>query len=153
MVEAVTDNRNRTIADVRSVFTKHGGNLGESGCVSWLFESRGVIVVDTKGIDADELALFAIDAGADDVKIEKGYLEVFTNPQNLEIVRKNLERKSTIESAEVSLVPSSTVMVDEQGAIKVLKLVDHLDELDDVQRVFSNVDYSESVMEKLKAQV
>ena len=153
MVEAVTDNRNRTIADVRSVFTKHGGNLGESGCVSWLFESRGVIVVDTKGIDADELALFAIDAGADDVKIEKGNLEVFTNPQNLEIVRKNLERKSTIESAEVSLVPSSTVMVDEQGAIKVLKLVDHLDELDDVQRVFSNVDYSESVMEKLKAQV
>lgn len=153
MVEAVTDNRNRTIADVRSVFTKHGGNLGESGCVSWLFESRGVIVVDTKGADADELALFAIDAGADDVKIEKGYLEVLTNPQKLEIVRKNLERKSTVSSAEVSLVPKSTVMVDEQGAIKVLKLIDHLEELDDVQRVSSNVDYSESVMEKLKAQV
>jgi YebC/PmpR family DNA-binding regulatory protein len=153
MVEAVTDNRNRTIADVRSVFTKHGGNLGESGCVSWLFESRGVIIVDTKGADADELALFAIDAGADDVKIEKDYLEVLSSPQKLEIVRKNLERKGTIISAEVSLVPKSTVMVDEQGAIKVLKLIDHLDELDDVQRVFSNVDYSESVMEKLKAQV
>ncbi len=153
MVEALTDNRNRTIADVRSVFTKHGGNLGESGCVSWLFENRGVIIIETTGMDAEELALFAIDAGADDVKIEKGYLEVFANPQKLENVRKNLEQKGKIASAEVSLIPKSTVMVDEQGAIKVLKLVDHLEELDDVQRVFSNVDYSESVMEKLRAQV
>jgi len=153
MVEAMTDNRNRTLADVRSVFTKHGGNLGESGCVSWLFESKGVITVDTKGIDADDLALLAIDAGADDVKIENNYLDVIVTPQKLEAVRKAIEQKKPIVSAEVSLMPKSTVMVDEQGALKVLKLLDHLEELDDVQRVFSNVDYSESVLEKLRAQV
>lgn len=153
MVEAMTDNRNRTLADVRSVFTKHGGNLGESGCVSWLFESKGVITVDTKGIDADDLALLAIDAGADDVKIDNNYLDVIVTPQKLETVRKAIEQKGPIVSAEVSLVPKSTVMVDEQGALKVLKLLDHLEELDDVQRVFSNVDYSESVLEKLRAQV
>jgi YebC/PmpR family DNA-binding regulatory protein len=153
MVEAMTDNRNRTLADVRSVFTKHGGNLGESGCVSWLFESNGVITVDTKGIDADDLALLAIDAGADDVKIENNYLDIIVTPQKLETVRKAIEQKKPIVSAEVSLMPKSTVMVDEQGSLKVLKLLDHLEELDDVQRVFSNVDYSESVLEKLRAQV
>jgi YebC/PmpR family DNA-binding regulatory protein len=153
MVEAMTDNRNRTLADVRSIFTKHGGNLGESGCVSWLFENKGVITVDTKGADAEELALLAIDAGADDVKVENGYLDILVSPQKLEAVRKAIEQKKPIISAEVSLVPKSTVMVDEQGALKVLKLLDHLEELDDVQRVFSNVDYSETVLEKLRAQV
>jgi YebC/PmpR family DNA-binding regulatory protein len=153
MVEAMTDNRNRTLADVRSIFTKHGGNLGESGCVSWLFENKGVITVDTKGADAEELALLAIDAGADDVKVENSYLDILVSPQKLEAVRKAIEQKKPIISAEVSLVPKSTVMVDEQGALKVLKLLDHLEELDDVQRVFSNVDYSETVLEKLRAQV
>jgi YebC/PmpR family DNA-binding regulatory protein len=153
MAEAVTDNRNRTISEIRNVFSRHGGNLGESGCVSWLFENRGVITVDTKGADADELALLAIDAGADDVRTEKGSLEVLVNPQRLETVRKVIEQKRPIIGAEVSLVPKTTVEVDEQGALKVLKLLDHLEELDDVQRVFSNVDYSESVLEKLQAQV
>lgn len=153
MVEAMTDNRNRTLSDVRSVFARHGGNLGESGCVSWLFENRGIITVDTKDGDAEELALLAIDAGADDVQTEKGYLEVLVNPQKLEAVRKAIEQKRPIISAEVSLVPKSTVMVDEQGALKVLKLLDHLEELDDVQRAFSNVDYSEAVLEKLRVQV
>jgi YebC/PmpR family DNA-binding regulatory protein len=153
MAEAVTDNRNRTISEIRNVFSRHGGNLGESGCVSWLFENRGVITVDTKGADADELALLAIDAGADDVRTEKGSLEVLVNPQKLEAVRKIIEEKRSIIGAEVSLVPKTTVEVDEQGALKVLKLLDHLEELDDVQRVFSNVDYSESVLEKLQAQV
>jgi YebC/PmpR family DNA-binding regulatory protein len=152
MVEAMTDNRNRTISEIRNVFTRHGGNLGESGSVSWLFDNRGVITVDTKNANADDLALVAIDAGADDVTTGKGYLEVLVNPQKLETVRKIIEQKRPIISAEVSLIPKSTVMVDEQNAIKVLKLLDHLEELDDVQRVFSNVDYSESVLEKLQAQ-
>src|SRR4030042_6514955 len=90
MVEAVTDNRNRTVSEVRNIFTKHGGNMGESGSVSWIFENRGVITVDTKNADADELALMAIDAGADDVTTEKGYLEVMVNPQKLETVRKTI---------------------------------------------------------------
>jgi YebC/PmpR family DNA-binding regulatory protein len=152
MVEAMSDNRNRTIADVRSVFTKHGGNLGESGCVSWLFESRGVITVDTKDANAEELALLVIDAGADDVKVEKDYLDVYVSPQKLETVRKAIEKKKPIVSAEVSLVPKSTIMVDEQAALKIVKLLDHLEGLDDVQRVFSNVDYSEAVLEKLRVQ-
>jgi transcriptional/translational regulatory protein YebC/TACO1 len=114
---------------------------------------KGVITVDTKGADAEELALLAIDAGADDVKVENGYLDILVSPQKLEAVRKAIEQKKPIISAEVSLVPKSTVMVDEQGALKVLKLLDHLEELDDVQRVFSNVDYSETVLEKLRAQV
>ena len=153
MVEAVTDNRNRTISEIRNVFTRHGGNLGEAGSVSWLFDNRGIITVDTKNVNADDLALIAIDAGADNVTTEKGYLEILVTPQKLEMVRKAIEQKKPIVSAEISLIPKSTVMVDEQNAIKVLKLLDHLEELDDVQRVFSNVDYNESVLEKLQAQV
>jgi YebC/PmpR family DNA-binding regulatory protein len=152
MVEAMTDNRNRTIADVRSVFTKHGGNLGESGCVSWLFENRGIITVSAKGGNAEELALLAIDAGADDVKVTGEYLDILVSPQKLEAVRKTVEQKQPVISAEVSLVPKTTVMTDEEGALKVLRLLDHLEELDDVQRVFSNLDYSEAVLEKLRVQ-
>jgi transcriptional/translational regulatory protein YebC/TACO1 len=111
-----------------------------------------VITVETKDANVDELALLAIDAGADDVKVEKGYLEVLVSPQKLETVRKIIEQKKPIISAEVSLVPKNMVMVDEQVALKVLKLLDHLEELEDVQRVFSNVDYSEAVMEKLLTQ-
>jgi YebC/PmpR family DNA-binding regulatory protein len=152
MVETLTDNRNRTLSDVRNVFSKHGGNMGEAGCVAWIFESKGVITVDTSDSDAEELALLAIDAGANDVKIEEGYLEVYTTPQNLEDVRKAIEQVKPILSAEVSLLPNNTVMVDEKGALQTLKLLDHLEELDDVQKVFSNVDYNEAVLEKLRSQ-
>ncbi|MBM3119817.1 MAG: YebC/PmpR family DNA-binding transcriptional regulator [Chloroflexi bacterium] len=153
MVEALTDNRNRTIQEVRSLFSRHGGNLGESGCVAWLFDNRGVITVETDGVDAEELALLAIDAGAEDVKMEKGYLEIYTTPQNLETVRRAVEQIKPPVSAEVSRVAKSTVTLDEKEAIQTLKLLDHLEELDDVQHVFANLDYSEAVLEKLKAQV
>jgi YebC/PmpR family DNA-binding regulatory protein len=106
LVEALTDNRNRTLSDVRNVFSKHGGNMGESGCVSWIFESKGVITVDTSYGDAEELALLAIDAGANDVKVEEGYLEIYTTPQNLEDVRKAVEQVKPVLSAEVSLLPN-----------------------------------------------
>ncbi len=152
MVEALTDNRNRTIQEVRSLFSRHGGSLGESGCVAWLFESRGVITVETDGTDAEELALLAIDAGAEDVKVEEGYLEIYTTPQNLETVRRAVEQIKPPVSAEVSRVAKSTVTLDEKEAIQTLKLLDHLDELDDVQHVFANLDYSDAVLEKLKAQ-
>jgi YebC/PmpR family DNA-binding regulatory protein len=153
MVEALTDNRNRTIQEVRSLFSRHGGNLGESGCVAWLFNNRGVITVETDGVDAEELALLAIDAGAEDVKMEKGYLEIYTTPQNLETVRRAVEQIKPPVSAEVSRVAKSTVTLDEKEAIQTLKLLDHLEELDDVQHVSANLDYSEAVLEKLKAQV
>jgi len=152
MVQAVTDNRNRTLQEVRSVFARHGGNLGESGCVVWIFDNRGVITVDgTEGVDVEKLALLAIDAGADDVKTEKCFLEIITTPSNLEPVRKAIEEVKLVVSAEVSRVPKSTVVLGEKEALQTLKLLDHLEEMDDVQHVFSNVDYSEAVLEKLKA--
>lgn len=153
MVEALTDNRNRTLQEVRSLFSRHGGNLGESGCVAWLFEAKGVIIVETDGLDAEELALLAIDAGAEDVKVEKGYLEIHTRPQNLELVKKSVGQKKPVVSAELSLVPKSTMMLGEKEALQTLKLLDQLEELDDVQRVFSNVDYSDTVLERLRSQV
>ena len=152
MVEALTDNRNRTIQEVRSLFTRHGGSLGASGSVAWIFETRGVITVETDSVDAEELALAAIDAGAEDVKEEKGYLEVLTTPQNLETVRKAVEQIKPPVSAEVQRVAQKTVVLDEDQAVKTLKFLDHLEELDDVQHVSANLDYSEAVLEKLRAQ-
>jgi len=152
LVEALTDNRNRTLQEVRSLFFRHGGSLGASGSVAWIFDARGIITVETDGVNAEELAMAAIDAGADDVKEEKGYLEIHTTPQNLETVRKAVEKIKPPVSAEVQRVAKQTVVLDEQQAIQTLKLLDHLEELDDVQHVSANLDYSEAVLEKLRAQ-
>jgi len=153
LVAALTNNRNRTIQDVRRLFTRHGGNLGESGCVSWLFESKGVITVESDGSDAEEIALQAIDAGAEDVKTERGYIEIYTQPQDLEKVRKAIEEGKHIISAELSLIPKTTMLLDEKEAAQALSILDHLEELDDVQHVFSNVDFSDATLEKLRGQV
>jgi YebC/PmpR family DNA-binding regulatory protein len=152
LVEALTDNRNRTVQDVRRLFTRHGGNLGENGCVSWLFESRGVITVESNGANAEEVALRAIDAGAEDVKTEKGYVEIYTQPQELEKVRKVIEEKEHVISAEVSLTPKTTVVLDENKAVQALNFLDDLEGLDDVQRVFSNLDFSDTTLERLRSQ-
>jgi YebC/PmpR family DNA-binding regulatory protein len=150
LVEALTDNRNRTIQDVRRLITRHGGNLGESGCVSWLFESRGVITVESDAQDAEEIALRAIDAGAEDVKTGNGYVEIFTQPQDLEAVRKVVEEKQHVISAELSLTPKTTVLLDDNKAVQALSLLDQLEELEDVQRVSSNIDFSDATSEKLR---
>ncbi len=152
LAEALTDNRNRTVQDVRRLFANHGGNLGENGCVSWLFEKRGVITVEVNAQDADEIALRAIDAGAEDVRAEKGYLEIYTQPEDLELVRQAMEKEDHVISAEVSMLPSTTVLLDESKAVQALKFLDHLEELDDVQRVFSNLDFSDDTSEKLRSQ-
>jgi YebC/PmpR family DNA-binding regulatory protein len=149
LVEALSDNRNRTLQDVRNIFTRHGGNLGESGCVAWLFDSRGLITVETNAQDAEELALEAIDAGAEDVKIENNYIEVYTKPEELEKVREALGQKNiAIASAEVSMVPKTIVELEEKAALQTLKLLDKLEELDEVQHVSSNVDFSDAILEK-----
>ncbi|MFO7773233.1 MAG: YebC/PmpR family DNA-binding transcriptional regulator [Dehalococcoidia bacterium] len=150
LVEALTDNRNRTIQEVRRVFTRHGGNLGESGCVSWLFENRGVITVASDDRDPEAIALRAIDAGAEDVKTEKDYVEIYTQPQDLEEVRKVIEEKENVISAELSLAPKTTVLLDEDKAVQALNFLDQLEELEDVQRVSSNVDFSDATSEKLR---
>ena len=152
LVNALTDNRNRTIQEVRSVFTRHGSNLGESGCVAWLFDSKGVIIIKADNIDADELALSAIDAGAEDVKVENGYVEVYTIPEDLEKVRAALEEnKVVISSSELLMVPKTMVQLDEKAAMQALKLMEKLEDIDDVQNVFSNADIPDSVVEEYQA--
>jgi YebC/PmpR family DNA-binding regulatory protein len=147
-VEALTDNRNRTAADVRHVFTKNDGNLGESGSVAWLFERKGVILVPGE-IDEDELMLAAADAGAEDVEAEESTYRVTTAPENLHAVREALESAGVaIESAESTMVPKTSVEIeDETVARKVVRMMDELEENDDVQDVYSNFDIPETVLE------
>ena len=153
LIQVLTDNRNRTLQEIRNVFSRGGSSLGEAGCVSWLFQTKGVITIETDHVDAEEVALWAIDAGAEDVKLEKDYLEVHADLEKLEAVRQALEQRGVaIVSAEVSMLPTTTVELGEKQALQALKLLDKLDEMEEVQRVFSNVDYSEEVLEKLRAQ-
>jgi YebC/PmpR family DNA-binding regulatory protein len=152
MVQALSDNRNRTLQDVRNIFSRHGGNLSESGSVAWLFDSRGVITVPTNAKDAEELALQAIDAGAEDVKIEKTFIDVYTKPAELEKVREALEQKKmAVDSAELCLVPKTVVELEEKAALQTLKLLDKLEELDEVQSVACNADFSDAILEKYQS--
>jgi YebC/PmpR family DNA-binding regulatory protein len=149
LAQALTDNKNRTISEVRNILSRGGGNLGESGSVTWLFESRGVIIIDGTKENAEEVALFAIDAGAEDVKIEGTSLEVNTKPQDLEAVRKALElKKVPISSSELSMVPKTVVKLEEKAALQALKLLDKLEELDEVQHVYTNADFPDDVVGK-----
>ncbi len=149
MVEALTDNRNRTVSEMRNAFTRGGGNMGESGCVAWIFESRAVLMVDAAGRDPDELALLAIDVGAEDVKTDSNTVEVYSSPDHLEAVKGALEQRQVrVTSAETSMVAKTTMDLSEKEALQVLKLMDRLEELDDVQRVYTNIDFSEELLEK-----
>ena len=142
LVQALTDNRNRTASEIRSVFNKTGGNLGEAGCVAWVFDQSGLITLDPNGADPDELALAAIDAGASDVQVADGQIDVTTPPEALEAVKQALEAKAArVVSAELSMVPKNTVALDEKEAEQALRLLDRLDDLDDVQRVYTNADF------------
>jgi len=148
-VQALTDNRNRTLQEVRNTFTRHSSSLGESGCVAWLFDSKGLITLKANDLDAEEVALQAIDAGAEDVKVENDYVEIYTKPEELEKVRAALEQNNLpIASAELSMVPKTMVELEEKAALQTLKLLDKLEELDDVQHVSSNADFPNSVLEK-----
>ena len=152
LVSALTDNRNRTVQEVRSTFTRHGGSMGESGCVAWIFESRGVININAENVEADELALNAIDAGAEDVQVESGVVEVITKPDALEKVRAALEQKKIkIEESELQMVSKTLVKLDEKAATQALKLLERLEEIDDVQNVYSNADIPDSVLEAIQA--
>jgi YebC/PmpR family DNA-binding regulatory protein len=151
LVQALTDNRNRTLQEIRGAFSRGGGNLADAGGVAWLFESKGVITLETNEDNAEEVALMAIDAGAEDVRIEKDFTEVYTHPQMLEAVRRSLDNsKVRVAAAELSMIPKTMVGLDEEEALRAVRLLDRLEELDDVQRVFSNVDFSDAVMEKIR---
>jgi YebC/PmpR family DNA-binding regulatory protein len=149
IVEALTDNRNRTAAEVRHAFDKNDGNLGGSGAVAWLFERRGVILVDADRADEDELTLAAAEGGADDVTRDGSTFQVTSAPEALVTVREAIEAAGIpIESAELTMVPKTTIEVaDESAAKKVLRLLDALEENDDVQDVYANFDIPEQVLE------
>jgi YebC/PmpR family DNA-binding regulatory protein len=149
IVEALTDNRNRTASDVRHTFAKNDGNLGGSGAVAWLFERRGLVLVDAAGVDEDELILAAAEAGADDVALDGTTFTVTTDVQFLSAVREAVEAAGfTVESAELTMVPKTTVEVADEGdAKKVLRLMDQLEDNDDVQDVYANFDIPERVLE------
>ncbi len=148
MVEAATDNRNRTASEIRAVFTRHNSKLGESGSVQWIFEQKGIIEIDASGRSADDLVLMAIDAGAEDVEVDGSLVTVYTTPSAFEKVRAALEKAGVkIASAELSMRPSQTVRVEGDQAQKVIHLVEALEELDDVQRVHANFDVPEEVLQ------
>jgi len=150
LLQVLTTNRNRTAADVRSAFARGGGNLGETGCVAWNFETRGILTLEMDDeAKGEELSLLAIDAGADDVKLEDGLLEIFTAPEGLLKVRQALESDGiSPDTAEISMVPKVTVTLGEKEAEQTLKLLDSLEELDDVQKAYTNADFSTEVLEK-----
>jgi YebC/PmpR family DNA-binding regulatory protein len=152
LVQALTDNRNRTVSEVRSAFTKLGGNLGESGSVGWMFANRGVITINADGKDADEIALVAIDAGAADVETADGVIEAYTEPQELKSVEDALRAAELeIEEAGLRYVATTSLELEDQATVQNLRLIERLEDLDDVQQVFTNLEINDEVLAQLSA--
>ena len=144
IVETLTDNRNRTAADVRHFFDKFGGNMGQTGCVSFMFDQKGVILIENDGIDEDEITMDALDAGAEDFEASDDFFEITTDPADFHAVRDALEGKYTISSAEISMIPQTTVtLTDEKQLLMMGKLLENLEDNDDVQNVYHNWDMPE----------
>jgi YebC/PmpR family DNA-binding regulatory protein len=152
LVQALTDNRNRTVSEVRSVFAKYGGNMGESGSVGWMFANRGVITINTDGKDPDDVALVAIDAGAADVEDSDGVLEAYTEPQDLKAVEEAIRAGGLeVEEADLRYIAATPVELDDNQTAQALRLIDKLEDLDDVQQVFSNLEISDDVLAQMSA--
>ncbi len=151
LVECMTDNRNRTVADVRHFFAKSNGNLGEFGCVSWMFDKKGLILVERGKTSEEEMLDIALEAGAEDVVEEENEFQIFTAPEEFETVRAALEEQGlTLLEASVSMVPKNTIEVtDEKIARSLLKLMESLEDHDDVQNIYSNFDIDDALMEQL----
>jgi len=147
MIEVLTDNRKRTVAELRHLMAKYGGNLGEPGCVSWIFDKRGLITVDKEGIAEDSLLETVLEGGGDDLVEEDDVFEVISSPENLHSVREHLEKRGfVVKGAEVTMIPKNTIRVNEEIAGSLLKLMDTLEDHDDVQNISSNFDIDESVL-------
>jgi YebC/PmpR family DNA-binding regulatory protein len=152
VVEVVTNNKNRAASEVRSVFTRHGGNLGAAGSVSWMFERKGYISILPSNGDAEELALMAIDAGADDVKVDEDLVEVFTKAEELQKIKEAFEAKEIpFETAQLSWVPKSLTQLDQKATMANMRLIDALEELEDVAQVYSNLEISDEAMAAYEA--
>ena len=148
MIEALTDNRNRTLADIRHILSKSGGNLGERGCVSWMFEKKGLIVVENDAADEDEIFMIALESGADDLKAEDDTFDIYTSPETFEDVRNAIEEAEiNVTLAEISMIPQTTASVEGKNAQQVLQLLEILDEHDDIQHVYSNFDMPDELLD------
>ena len=152
MLEVLTDNKNRTVAEVRHIFSKRGGNLGETGCVGWMFDKKGLIHVETSATDEEKLFDIALEAGASDMTTEDDVFEITTPFESFEAVRSAVEKAEIpIVQAEITMVPQSTVKLDDNKASSMLKLMEELEDHDDVQKVYANFDIDDDLMEKLSA--
>jgi len=153
LIQVVTDNRNRAVADVRRWFNKLGGSLGEAGCVAWQFEPKSYFTLAPDDLDPDEIFDIAVEAGADDVTFGDDLVEIFAEPQDFQIVRAALEQHGLeLESAEISMMPKTTITLDERQTFQNMNLITTLEDLDDVQHVYSNLDISDELMSKFEAQ-
>lgn len=150
LVDVMTDNKNRTVAEIRHIFSKHGGNLGENGCVAWMFEKKGNIVVSKDDVDEDRLMECALEAGAEDVAESESEYEVITEPGIFENVRSAMdEAEIKYILAEISMIPQNTVKLEEDKANQMLKLMEKMEDNDDVQHVYANFDISDEIIERL----
>ena len=153
MVSCLTDNRNRTVADLRTVFSRNGGSLGESGCVAWMFDAKGMITIQKDAVDEDTLMLTALEVGAEDIQIEGDTYEVTSSPDDLPGLQQALtDAGIQFVSAEITMVPKSTIRIEGKEANKILRMMDQLEELDDVQQVNANFDIPEEILEAAASQ-
>lgn len=151
LIEALTDNRNRAVSEIRHVFSRHGGNLGSEGCVAWMFSHKGYLAIDPQDTDPEEVALEVIDAGAEDFEISDGLVEVYTEMADFRAVRESLTGANlTVQNAQLSWVPQSTVTLEEREALRAMRLIDALEELDDVQQVYSNLDVPDELIARFE---
>jgi len=149
IAQVLTDNKNRTVSEIRRLFAKHGGNMGETGCVGWMFDKKGLIVVEKTQVDEDRLMAVVLDAGAEDVRDEDDVYEVVTQPEDFSTVKDRLDHeKIVVASAQVTLVPKNTVDVDAKNVEQILKLTEELEDHDDVQNVSSNFNIPTELLEK-----
>ncbi len=152
LIKALTDNKNRTVAEIRHLLSKNNGNMGEAGSVAWMFNRAGLVEIDATNTSEEQLIEVALEAGASDVVNDNGFFSVTSEPDQFEDVRGALEAKGIeISNAELTMLPQNTIQLDEKGAEQMLKLMDALDEHDDIQKVWANFDIDDSVMERLGA--
>lgn len=148
LIEVLTDNRKRTVSEIRHILSKRNGSLGEAGSVNWMFERKGMIIVSREDIDEDEIMMSALEAGADDVVTEEIEYTIFTVPEDLDLVRESLAETYEIQSAESAMIPQSTVKVEGNNATLLLNLLGDLEDHDDVQHVYSNFEMDDALLEQ-----
>jgi YebC/PmpR family DNA-binding regulatory protein len=150
LVESLTDNKNRTVADIRSIFGKNGGNLGENGCVAWMFDKKGYIVMESKSVDEEVLMEVALDAGAEDIKEDDSNFEVITTPGDFEAVKEAIDKAAiSYMDAEITMLPQTTADLSGKEAEQMVRLMEMLEDCDDVQKVYTNADIPEEIINNM----